>query len=308
MNDVSVYQRILITLGGLSIALFISGLAYFKGYFRSLVPNRNIPISFSDVISVLLMLLLVRLVIAPATFVVGYTLMTGESLDQEAFAHDSTLQGIFSILVVVQLLICYGLYLYSLRPQVRPIVFGTSTNPADDLSLGFLSWLIAYPWVFTVSQAVETFIAYFSFGPHIEQEAIQFFRGITTNFAVVIVSFLVVALIVPIIEEIVFRGFVQQWLKRYMNPLPAIILTGIAFSLAHFSGAQGISNIPLITALFILSLFLGFLRERQGNLLAPIALHAMVNTITLFIILLQEHSDETITAITNLLGICHIIR
>lgn len=292
MQDATLYEKVLIVFGAFSLAIAVSAFAYFKGYFRKLFPIRPINLAFTDVISVLLMLLLVRLLIAPATFVVLYTLFTGNALNQNAFASDPSLQGYFSIIMVSQLLICYGFYLYFIRPQLRPIVYGASQNPIYDISIGIVSWLIAFPWVAAFSQLVEAITHYFVQEAPIEQEAVQFMRSLKDHPYLLVFSTLLVAVVVPIIEEIVFRGFLQQWLKRFMNPYFAITATGFAFALAHFSTIQGLSNLPIITALFILALFLGYLRERQGNLLAPIALHATVNTVTLTIILIQELFHE----------------
>lgn len=301
MQEVSLFERLMATAGGLFISLAVSALAFHYGYFRKIQPTKNPPVSFYDFFAVLMMFLMIKLVIAPATFVAAYVLVTGQAIDSQSFMGNPSLQGSFNAIVIVQLLLCFSFYLYLLRPQLRPLVFGTTTSPIREISIGVVSWFIAYPWVFTASQGMEALVNVFSPGPPIEQEAIQNLRGVLNEPFVLIITLVLVAIVVPVIEEIIFRGFLQQWLKKVMHPWWAILVTTCAFAFAHFSTAQGLSNLPIISALFILSIFLGFLRERQNCLLAPIALHAMVNTVTLTILLLQEHLHENYSAILDLL-------
>lgn len=290
MDEATTIDRLLASFSGLCISLVISSLAYWKGYFRALPPKQNSRISFFDVFAAILMFFVVKLIIGPATFVVLYTFYTGVAMTKELLLADPTYQGILNAITIVQLAICYFLYLLIFRPKLGPIAFGKSVQPWRDIRIGILSWVIAYPWVFTVTQGMEGLVNYLSPGPSIEQDAVQFFRELMIDPPILVMTLFLIAIIVPIVEEIIFRGLLQQWLKELMPPVSAIFLTAFAFSLAHFSSMQSYSNLPIITGLFTLSLFLGYLRERQGTLLAPIALHATVNTITLIIIILQEQS------------------
>lgn len=301
MHEVSGFERLMAITGGLFISFAVSLLAFRYGYFHKLTPSKNPPISFYDFFAVLMMFLMIKLVIAPATFVALYAFMTGQAIDAQMFMANQMLQGAYNAIVIVQLLLCFTVYLYLFRPQLRPSVFGTTTSSVKEIGIGMISWFVVYPWVLTASHSMEALIQVFAPGPSIEQEAIRNLRGVLGEPIVLVITIILVALVVPIIEEIVFRGFLQQWLKKMMDPWSAILLTTFAFAFAHFSTSQGLSNLPIITALFILSLFLGYLRERQNCILAPIALHATVNTVTLVFLLLQEHFHESSVAIMDFL-------
>jgi membrane protease YdiL (CAAX protease family) len=84
----------------------------------------------------------------------------------------------------------------------------------------------------------------------------------------------------PLLEEFVFRGLVQpelaqRWPRRYGPLSVANLVTSLTFALAHL-----VTRGPVTAALvFLPSLGLGWVRERSGGLLWPVALHALGNLI-----------------------------
>jgi membrane protease YdiL (CAAX protease family) len=97
-------------------------------------------------------------------------------------------------------------------------------------------------------------------------------------------SVILIVTLVPFLEEVLFRGFLQTWLRRVVGVSGAIWLTALTFALFHFSTSQGADNVELISSLFVLGCFLSFLRERQRSLWAPIGLHAAFNAISILMI------------------------
>jgi membrane protease YdiL (CAAX protease family) len=76
--------------------------------------------------------------------------------------------------------------------------------------------------------------------------------------------------VAPLFEEFLFRGHLQTLLARVTHrPWVAVIVTSIVFSLAH----QWFTWIPI----FVLSICLGYLYERTGNLWVSVLVHAMFN-------------------------------
>ena len=88
------------------------------------------------------------------------------------------------------------------------------------------------------------------------------------------------ALIVPILEEIVFRGGLQTFLiskavfaKNWFGLSIANLVTSFIFALMHL-----ISQPPLWAALvFIPSLVFGWAKDRYGSIVPSIILHAVYN-------------------------------
>ena len=93
------------------------------------------------------------------------------------------------------------------------------------------------------------------------------------------VSYLTPALIYPVLEEIVFRGLIQELVYQHITksmagPLSvANIITSVLFTALHF-----IYHPPLWAALvFIQSLVFGFFKDRYQTLTAPVILHVFYN-------------------------------
>ena len=91
--------------------------------------------------------------------------------------------------------------------------------------------------------------------------------------------FLVPVLVYPVLEEIVFRGLIQELVRdfisgKFLGPLSvANLLTSLMFTALHF-----ITHPPLWAALvFFPSLVFGLFKDRSGGLLAPIVLHVFYN-------------------------------
>lgn len=88
---------------------------------------------------------------------------------------------------------------------------------------------------------------------------------------------LLVAVVAPLAEELLFRGMLYPLLRVRMGPAPAILLNAALFAAAHV--------IPLLLpGLFVVGLFLAYLRERSGSIWPSVLLHAMQNATALLLI------------------------
>ena len=92
-------------------------------------------------------------------------------------------------------------------------------------------------------------------------------------------QFLLPVLLYPVVEEIVFRGLIQELVhdhisRQSLGPVTiANLLTSLLFAGLHF-----IYHAPLWAALvFFPSLVFGFFKDRTDRLVAPIILHVFYN-------------------------------
>ena len=83
-------------------------------------------------------------------------------------------------------------------------------------------------------------------------------------------------LLTCIIEEVFFRGFIQQKLTRLINPLTGLILTSLLFGIAHFSGGF---NYMLVATLA--GFLYGLVYLNTGKIWYAISLHFCFNMIHL---------------------------
>ena len=122
-----------------------------------------------------------------------------------------------------------------------------------------------------------------------EQVAVQYLKMTLTSPLLLSVALFTVIITAPVIEEFLFRGFLQNYLKRYLGKKAAILSSSLCFALFHLAPSQGLGNISLAISLFIFACFLGFIYERQKSLFASIGLHMTFNLVsTLRILFIQE--------------------
>lgn len=81
---------------------------------------------------------------------------------------------------------------------------------------------------------------------------------------------IVVSVCAPVWEEIVFRGFLLPSLTRYMPVSCAILVSSVAFALAHF-------NVQRMLPLIFLGVVLGIIFTRSRNLMPSMLLHSLWN-------------------------------
>lgn len=78
------------------------------------------------------------------------------------------------------------------------------------------------------------------------------------------------AVLAPLLEEYVFRGFLLTSLTKFMPTWAAVVASAGAFGLAHFS----LRDLPQLATLGVV---LGFTYVRSRNLLAPMIIHGAWN-------------------------------
>jgi uncharacterized protein len=174
--------------------------------------------------------------------------------------------------------------LFFLKNQFKNIWKEDSTSTYwADIRLAIISWLIALPTVMFTGNLTELLLKFFVKNPSTpDQVAIEYVKLAARNplhFVIALISILIFA---PLIEEFLFRGLLQNYLRKYLGVTKAILLTSALFALFHFASSQGLSNVIIILSLFILALFLGFIYEKQKSLLSPIVLHALFNATNTF--------------------------
>ena len=94
----------------------------------------------------------------------------------------------------------------------------------------------------------------------------------------------VAVVIAPLLEEMMFRGFVQTTIRSYINiknnAWPAIATSSAFFALMHADPSHWPS-------LFILGVCLGYSYEKSGSLFRPIFIHLFFNAVSIIGTLIQ---------------------
>jgi membrane protease YdiL (CAAX protease family) len=157
-----------------------------------------------------------------------------------------------------------------------------------DLGLRLPHW----PWLLTALPALlvawtvegvlgELGSAFLPTSPNNQCHAIQSEYG-----SALALGLLGVALMAPVVEEILFRGVLFGWLRGRVPVPAAIVISAAIFSLAHF----GWKEWSLLLPIFGIGCVLAILYHYSRSLWPGILVHASINTVaTLVVVLGRTH-------------------
>ncbi|MDQ4036063.1 MAG: CPBP family intramembrane metalloprotease [Chloroflexota bacterium] len=251
----------------LGAALFAGGLLYIA--VRQLRVRRFLPPERYRGPGVLVLLLLVLALASIITAPFGAdaaALLMGDG--------ELTFLGAAVLLIATQVSLLLVSWFLVFRPgalATLPSLRGRDPGGAigSGLRWGVLAWLGAT----LVSAGVVWLLERFGFQP--EPQAAEQAIALVDPWLVV-VSIVILA---PIAEEVFFRGVVFNAWRREGGRRWAFIGSSILFAMIHIS-------VVALVPIFVLGLALAWIYERTGNLLAPIAMHATVNGISVAFALL----------------------
>jgi membrane protease YdiL (CAAX protease family) len=133
-------------------------------------------------------------------------------------------------------------------------------------TLGYSGWLVT------------------AFGQEIKvQDAVRIYQETD---AVVIRALLAISavIIAPIVEEVVFRGYIYTVTKRFTGRIFSTLASALVFGVVH-------NYIPGLLPLAFLAVLLTVSYELTGSLWAPISIHALFNASTLIVQEIQFHQN-----------------
>jgi membrane protease YdiL (CAAX protease family) len=193
---------------------------------------------------------------------------------------DAWVQGVnaqFIYVVIIEALTIAIIYLFTrgypqkaarhalglIRPKWSDIIH---------MLLGFAAYYLLYFLVLTIANI------FFPIDTNQKQEI--GFDGASQSTVGLVLTFVSLVILPPIVEEIVFRGFLFRGLRRYWSPVIAALITSVLFALPHsMQSADGSTLWNAAIDTFALSMVLCYLREKTGALYAGIGVHALKNLV-----------------------------
>lgn len=285
MDEINVADSLQILWAGLIFMFVTSFIAWKVGYYQLPTETSEEKLPFRVVLISFAIVMLLSMLIIPIISLFVIYLYKGR-IDTTP----KTILVINYISIMIGLVIV-GLFQFFLDKTERNLIWGklfgltTSFNKTiTDILIGITTWFIAYPVLIVAGRVVSLTFNYFGLKVPVDQVAVSHVRSALTSPLIFYVVAVSMVFFVPVIEEFLFRGCLQTWLKGKIGIKKAIILTSMIFASFHFSISQGLGNVELLVTLFSLSCFLGFIYERQQSLLASIALHSFFNGVSVFVI------------------------
>lgn len=99
--------------------------------------------------------------------------------------------------------------------------------------------------------------------------------GVEQSTAALIAVCVLVTVIAPIAEEMLFRGFMFGALRNWRGPIVSALITGILFGAIHAGGTE----LQFLPPLALLGVLLALLRLWTGSLLPCMVVHAINNCV-----------------------------
>jgi membrane protease YdiL (CAAX protease family) len=244
-----------------------------KKFFQFTNNNKKIPIELTQVFFAFGVYIIINIILFP------FTVLTIQNrlLRMDSAAILAALHLFFNVFIILFLVF---FFLKTKREIFKNIWKDRSstTSYMHDIKTGFLFWLLTLPLTLFTYHFLNFLTKHlFNVKNLKEQVAVEYLKSlppITVYFFLFAITAVILA---PFIEELLFRGFLQNFLKKYFSIKTSIFLSSFCFAIFHFAFSQKIANITILGTLFVLSCFLGILYEKQKSLLSPIILHAASN-------------------------------
>ncbi len=112
-----------------------------------------------------------------------------------------------------------------------------------------------------------------------------------------ILVILIVVVLAPVVEEMIFRGMLLSRLRRSLGRTPAVLISAVVFAAVHLADPNAIFVVP---GLIVIGIALGYQALRTGDLSLPIFTHAGVNLIAVIGLL---YGDQIIERLDELQGV-----
>lgn len=196
--------------------------------------------------------------------------------------HTVQAAALLNFISSLSILVLISIYLKWMQKDVVQSLWNLKKSKKwlNDCQFGALCWVVSFPFVIFSNQFFDWLLHDVFQLPHIpEQLAVRFLK-MTFHYPLeFFLTVITIVLFAPIIEEILFRGFLQSFIRQHLGSRSAIFISSFCFAFFHYSPEQGISNISIISSLFFLALFLGYSYETRRSLIAPISLHALFNMV-----------------------------
>lgn len=151
-----------------------------------------------------------------------------------------------------------------------------------DAGWGFVNYIAAMPVVMICISIVVRFGKLY-YGADFEipkNESLELLGQINIGFKILVIFS--AAFVVPVFEELLFRGLIQSTLRTHLNSSwMAIILTSLVFVVMH---GIWLHWLPLMA----LSVCMGYAYEKSGSILRSIFIHVMFNSVSIIGTLLNS--------------------
>lgn len=247
----------------LSIVSYVTGRTYEK--------DREDPLkgSIGYILSFLGSQFISGLIFVGFMFLLGSSIPSGRAIGPGSSGGGFNAFHIFFILSLASFL--FFLILLILRPEKDPVEYFKGRKM---ISTTVISLLSVIP-IIAVGALIMGFMGEIGAG-----ESPTLVEGVEKPIDMVLAGMAIVV-IAPLIEELLFRGYLYDQIGKRFSPLLTILITGALFAGAHLSP---VTFIPIL----MMGMLMGWLRYRSDSIVPPLILHCANNLVGLIVIINQS--------------------
>lgn len=206
-----------------------------------------------EIILVLVIMFAISFVFAPIIYIIGY-----------GFISEGNILNIITILADTTVVVGLAIYLNAKKrlPSLNIRLGGIGAIGilvSIVCTYGLVSFYEMLPYILPMEGMIESYV-----------ETMEVIFG-GSPFLV----FISIAIMAPLLEELIFRGLIYRNLRYYNGFWLSALISSLMWGIVHFNFLQGLQA-------FGLGLLFAFLYEKTYNILLPMLLHFVVNTVALF--------------------------
>lgn len=182
------------------------------------------------------------------------------------------------VTLFINLSVCsYVFYIVHVKCHQSITALGLSlVNVSNNIKQGIKKYLLTLPLIILAGFVINLISNYYGINPEM-QDVVKWILEEKSLFILMSLVFFGI-IIAPLIEEIIFRGFLQSALKNYFGRRYAILISASLFAAVHM-------DIFAFFQILILGILLGYLYEKTQTLAASVVVHIIHNSLTLVFLL-----------------------
>jgi len=182
------------------------------------------------------------------------------------------------VTLFINLSVCsYVFYIVYVERHQSISALGLSlVNVSNNVKQGIIKYLITLPLIMLAGFVINLISNYYGVNPEM-QDVVKWILEEKSLFILISLLFFGI-IIAPLIEEIIFRGFLQSALKNYFGERYAVLVSASLFAAVHM-------DIFAFFQILILGILLGYLYEKTQTLAASVVVHILHNSLTLVFLL-----------------------
>jgi len=212
----------------------------------------------------------------------AYTFMLVETALSDKFPilNNKNFRFIFNTTVVDAAGILFVLnFVVFIHGQNISAIGATLKNCFRNIYYGIVGYIAVIPALFITMIITAIIITVLKYKPPIQPIVDIILRE--QKIPILIYSSLFAAIAGPIMEEVVFRGFMYNAIKKHLGAFWGILITALIFSILH---AHWVGFMPIL----ILGILLAYLYEKTGSLVSSITVHITHNLASLLLVFLMK--------------------